>query len=257
MTIVGPPAMAGTVLRLGPGRLLVGRGARADLRIDDQHVSAVHAAINIVGDRVTVEDLGSSNGTWLGGQRISGARELYGGDIVTFGSVEARFGQAHPPRTTQLSRGGTNRRPPHRVNFDVAHQSAHQINNVGRDQHINYLLQQRESFLREVAASRTKARFVFWLGLLMVIVGGLGYAYFLVSAIGDVSTSIQTGIAPDAFPIFGPDTGLGPAGLIFFMIAFVGQFVLIVGLITWIVAAARVRRVDTDPRFAWNSASIR
>jgi hypothetical protein len=252
MRIVGPPALAGSVLPLTSGRQLVGRAAGADLRIDDPHVSARHAVITAVGDRVRVEDLGSSNGTWLGGERITGTRMLHAGDIVTFGRVEARVEERQAPPTVLLPRARTDRRSPPRANFDVGDQRAHQINNVGGNQYNSYQ-RQRESFLREVAASKTKARLVFWLGLSMVIIGGLGYAYFIVSGIGELNTSIQTGVEPDGVPFFGPDTAVGPAGLVFFMTAFVGQFVLVIGLIMWIVAAARVRRVDTDPRYAWNA----
>ncbi|MGV9744565.1 hypothetical protein ACWDTG_06585 [Rhodococcus zopfii] len=130
------------------------------------------------------------------------------------------------------------------------------INNVGHNQY-NSFVQQCESFLREVAASRTRARYVFWIGLAMVLVGALGYANFLVESLGSLSTAIETGIEPESFPLFGPDTGFGPAGPIFFMIGFVGQFVLVIGLILWIVAAARVRRVDTDPRYPWNTPPSR
>lgn len=252
MKIVGPPRLAGTVLRLGPGRQLLGRDVGADVRIDDEYVSARHAVITTVGDRVSVEDLGSSNGTWLGGEQITADRLLHAGDIVTFGRVQARVEQHHPSRTALLSRVGTHRRPRPAASFDVGRQNAQQVNNVGRDQH-NYHLQQRESFLREVAASRTKARFVFWLGLAMVIGGAFGYAVFFVSGVGAMSASFQSDVVPDGVPFLGPDTGLGPAGLICFMIAFVGQFVLIVGLIMWIIAAARTRRVDTDPRYPWNA----
>ncbi len=252
MTILGPPPLAGTVLRLRPGKQVLGRSAHADLQIDDRHLSARHAVIDCLGGRVFVEDVGSSNGTWIDGERIRGIRELHRGESVTFGCVEARLA---PADVTALLPGIDTRHPPP-VRFDVGSQQAGHINNVGHNQYNSYV-QQRESFLREVAASRTRARYVFWIGLTMVLVGALGYAYFLVDALGSLSTAFETGIEPESFPIFGPDTGFGPAGLIFFMIAFIGQFVLVVGLILWIVAAARVRRVDTDPRYPWNASASR
>ncbi|WP_433734033.1 FHA domain-containing protein [Nocardia sp. CA-129566] len=236
---------------------MLGRGSRAHLRLDDQHLSTMHAAIDNVSGHVTVEDLGSSNGTRIGGETIRGARPLRDGDIVTFGNIDARFEQTSGPRTVMLSRDTIDRNRPSPVTYDIDRQSARQINNVGRDQFNSYI-QQRESFLREAAASRTKARFVFWIGLFLTVGGGLGFAYFLVKAMGEGNSSFRTGTQPADFPIFGPDTSLGiPAGLICFMIGFVGNIMLFVGLIMWIVAAARARKVDTDPRHAWNSPFIR
>lgn len=257
LIILHPPELTGTVLRLSPGRQVIGRGTHADLRLDDQHVSTVHAAITNVGGRVTIEDLGSSNGTWIDGETFVGVRDLRDGDIIAFGTIEARFEQNSGPRTAMMSRDAIRRHNPNRVNYNIDRQRAHQINNVGGDQHNSYI-QQRESFLREAAASRTKARFVFWIGLLMSVGGILGYAYFLVKAMGEMNTSFQTGTEPTDFPIFGPDTSLGiPAGLICFMVGMVGSIVFFIGLILWIVAAARARKVDSDPRHAWNSPYVR
>ncbi len=57
------------------------------------------------------------------------------------------------------------------------------INNVGRDQHLPYvqhIQQQRESFSREIAATKTKARWLVWLGLFVTVVGFVIYgAVFL------------------------------------------------------------------------------
>ncbi len=256
--ILHPQELAGTVLRLDPGRQLVGRGPRATIRLDDQHVSGMHAEISNVGGRVTVEDLGSSNGTRIDGEFITGARELHDGDIVTFGNIDARFEQGTGPRTTIMSREDIRRYRPQRVTYDIDRQTGRQISNVGGDQYNSYI-QERESFLRAVAASRTKARFVFWVGLFLTVGGILGYAYYLVTAIGGFSTafgdeSFQNSTELPDFEIFGPETSLGiPAGLICFMVAFVGQILFFIGLIMWIVAAARARKVDSDPRHAWNS----
>ena len=257
LVVLHPPELAGTVLSLVSGRQLLGRGSSAELCLDDQHLSAMHAAIDNISGHVTVEDLGSSNGTRIGGKTIIGARPLRDGDIVTFGNIDARFEQTSGPRTVMLSRDGIDRNRTSRVTYDIDRQSARQINNVGRDQFNSYV-HQRESFLREVAASRTRARFVFWIGLFLTVGGLLGYAYFLMKAMGEANAALQTGTQPADFPIFGPDTSLGiPVGLICFMIAFVGNILFFVGLIMWIVAAARARKVDTNPRYAWNSPFIR
>ncbi|MEV0059565.1 FHA domain-containing protein [Nocardia sp. NPDC050718] len=257
LVILHPQELAGTVLPLTAGRQLIGRGARADLRLDDRYLSAAHAAIDLTAGRATVEDLGSANGTRVDGELIAGLRPLRDGDILTFGNVDARFEQG-PPTVTMPS-SAVRRPPPDPVTFTVERQTGHQINNVGRDQ-INSYIEQRESFLRAVAASRTKARWVFWIGLFMLVGGGIGYAYFLIDGISELNDTFGDASAgpPDGMLFFGPDTSLGmPAGLICFAVAFVGQFLLIIGLIMWIVAAARVRKVDRDPRHAWNSPFVR
>ena len=53
----------------------------------EQGVSRMHAMISIRGDRVTITDLGSANGTWVNGDRVSPhtARVLNHGDLVTLG----------------------------------------------------------------------------------------------------------------------------------------------------------------------------
>jgi pSer/pThr/pTyr-binding forkhead associated (FHA) protein len=53
----------------------------------EQGVSRMHALITIRGDRMTITDLGSANGTWVNGDRVSPhtARVLSHGDLVTLG----------------------------------------------------------------------------------------------------------------------------------------------------------------------------
>ncbi len=76
---------------LKPGGNLVGRGSSADIRIDLSEVSRSHARIVVEGGTVTIEDLGSKNGTFVNGRRISGLHPLAEGDEVRLGSPAARF----------------------------------------------------------------------------------------------------------------------------------------------------------------------
>jgi DNA-directed RNA polymerase subunit RPC12/RpoP len=69
---------AGDVVAVALSRLTIGRvggGSGADLELDDPQVSRAHAAIECHGSRIVLQDLGSSNGTWLGDERIE-SREL-------------------------------------------------------------------------------------------------------------------------------------------------------------------------------------
>ena len=74
--------------------LVIGRGADADIRVDDPHVSGTHAIVTSRGGQVSVDDRESSNGTSVNGRRIDAACVLHDGDILEFGSTRAviRFG---------------------------------------------------------------------------------------------------------------------------------------------------------------------
>lgn len=69
--------------------MLVGREADCSLTLPEQHVSRYHAKILVSPQGVWVEDLQSSNGTFINGQRISGRQRLELGDEIAF--HEARF----------------------------------------------------------------------------------------------------------------------------------------------------------------------
>lgn len=65
---------------------VIGRGAEADLRIDDPGISRRHAELRMSGTLVQVVDLGSTNGVVLDGRRVDRA-ELYDGARLTLGST--------------------------------------------------------------------------------------------------------------------------------------------------------------------------
>jgi DNA-binding winged helix-turn-helix (wHTH) protein len=70
---------------------VIGRDPEADISLQFPGISRRHARIVIARDHVTVEDLGSKNGTWLRGQRIGMPTALSDGDELTIGTVVLTF----------------------------------------------------------------------------------------------------------------------------------------------------------------------
>jgi DNA-binding winged helix-turn-helix (wHTH) protein len=87
-----PPAecwlvFTGGRVPLARGEHLVGRSGRSVVPIDDMTISRQHARI-LVDEQVTLVDLGSRNGTYVGGERVREPRVLHHGDRLTIGTVE-------------------------------------------------------------------------------------------------------------------------------------------------------------------------
>jgi pSer/pThr/pTyr-binding forkhead associated (FHA) protein len=70
LQIVGGPN-TGQSVPLGDEPILLGRGTDAAIRLDDDYVSTRHARFATNGEQWFVEDLGSTNGTYVGSQRVS------------------------------------------------------------------------------------------------------------------------------------------------------------------------------------------
>ena len=76
---------------LAEGSNVIGRGADASVWIDATGVSRHHARILIDGGDATLEDLGSKNGTYVAGERVTHPRRLSDGDQIRLGSVVVTF----------------------------------------------------------------------------------------------------------------------------------------------------------------------
>ena len=73
------------------GDLILGRGDSAEIRLDDPFASSRHARIYEQGNSVVVEDLGSTNGTYLNEELLQTPRPLHPGDRVRIGDSEFAF----------------------------------------------------------------------------------------------------------------------------------------------------------------------
>ena len=80
-------ANSGERADLAKAPILIGRGSDAAIRLDDDYVSTRHARIASSGDQWFVEDLGSTNGTYIGSARITQPTTLTLGTQVRIGKT--------------------------------------------------------------------------------------------------------------------------------------------------------------------------
>jgi hypothetical protein len=248
LVVLAPDSDRGRRIPLDRDYLVVGRERTCDVRFDDPRVSRAHAALQRRGTSVYVEDLGSSGGTFVNGAATTAARELHVGDVLAFASVTARL------ESGAVAADETSTMPARPAEAAVVHQIDEQragvINNVDRDQyisHVQYVNQQRENFLREVAATKTKARWLAWTGFLMFVVGFGIFAAADLSFIKGVSDAIQNGgEPPQTISPFGREIAGVPFGLAGWALAALGMILLVVGIVLHIIAASRRRRAYSD-----------
>ncbi len=100
---------------LDEGENIVGRNpARCTVCIDEPRVSGRHARIVVSGDGAIIEDLGSTNQTFVGGVRVTSARPLASGDVIRFGGpkvtvrrTDVATVRTRPPRARPGGAGGS------------------------------------------------------------------------------------------------------------------------------------------------------
>ena len=96
--IMNDGPMKGTRFEIDVPLTHVGRGAHNDIILADDSVSDSHAKIQKREAGWYVVDMGSTNGTWVGGQRINGEAALKGQSSIRFGKIRATFAPAAEPR---------------------------------------------------------------------------------------------------------------------------------------------------------------
>jgi hypothetical protein len=75
------------IYELSKGIITLGRDITNDIVINDPEVSRHHCRLTQGGGGYTIEDLGSTNGTFINGQRLTGARPLANGDMLGMGET--------------------------------------------------------------------------------------------------------------------------------------------------------------------------
>jgi hypothetical protein len=90
-----PSLETGAIFPVDSAPVTVGRGGQNDLVLDgDEFASARHARIEARGDGVWVQDLDSTNGTFLNGARVVGAERMSPGDVLRVGETDLRVEEA-------------------------------------------------------------------------------------------------------------------------------------------------------------------
>jgi pSer/pThr/pTyr-binding forkhead associated (FHA) protein len=87
-------------IAVSEGETILGRALDATIRFDVPGVSRRHARLSVEGATITVEDLHSQNGTYVGGKQISGRAPISDGDEVRLGPVSIVIRLVSPDGST-------------------------------------------------------------------------------------------------------------------------------------------------------------
>lgn len=233
-----------------PGdQLLIGRSSVCDVVLAEPDVSRKHAVVRRDEGRIYLRDLGSTLGTRINGDTVTGTQLLRDRDVLSFGS--ARLEVASDAESRREDRPPVRREPATAgVHYDIADQRAGSISNIGGNQYnsqVTHILQERKSVLLDVAAARTKARWIMVTGFLFTATGFGFFAAGILRFLLQLGQGIGDGTVPDGtvtpfgFEIFGV-----PSGLIGWSVAAFGAILIVIGLVLHVLAVARRKRVDRE-----------
>jgi hypothetical protein len=92
VVLESPAVEGGTVYTLDAHALTMGRGSNNDVPLPtDEYASTRHARFEPRRDGIWIEDIGSTNGTFVNGIRLTRERKLAPGDVVRIGETDLRF----------------------------------------------------------------------------------------------------------------------------------------------------------------------
>ncbi len=110
------------VMRAGPtpgkafplegAEIIIGRDPTCTICINDAQVSRQHARLTLSGTGYLLQDLGSTNGTFVNGQRVTGEHPLSAGELVALGeNVVLTYEAAFDPNATMVAPSGRGAKP--------------------------------------------------------------------------------------------------------------------------------------------------
>jgi pSer/pThr/pTyr-binding forkhead associated (FHA) protein len=94
--IVASGKSAGRSISIKRNQLLIGRAEECDVRPLSEEVSRRHCAVHVGPAEVWVEDLGSRNGTFVNGEKITAKIRVKDGDIIRVGGLELKVSCTEP-----------------------------------------------------------------------------------------------------------------------------------------------------------------
>lgn len=232
------------------GQLLVGRSPHSEVLLDHPDVSRRHAALYASAGGVYVHDLGSTAGTRVNGIRISAPRLLHPGDVVACASASFEYSgpdaeepvpPAHPADLGAPATTG--------VRFDVAAQHAGTISNVAGNQHNAFttqVLQEREGILRDIASTKSRARWIIVVGFALFVAGFAVFAAGILRFIIAINSSFGAEGPPAVLTPWGTELFGVPSGVLGWSAAALGAIVMVVGMVLHVMASARRKHLDRD-----------
>ncbi len=97
--VVRQGPIPGQIFELSRSEITIGRDIANDIVINDAEVSRNHSRLILEGDRYKIEDLNSTNGTYIDGQRLIGPHLLAIGEIIMFGDNVGMIFDGEPATT--------------------------------------------------------------------------------------------------------------------------------------------------------------
>ncbi len=101
------PLVFDEIFPLNKTVMIIGKSSKADIVLEDPSVSSMHAELFQENGYWVLQDLESTNGTFLNGQMLSEPRVVMPGDFIQFGLIQLVFGQAEPQSYAPPAANGT------------------------------------------------------------------------------------------------------------------------------------------------------